>query len=80
MNALAQIRGDKPMQQLAAELALRECFRRQGLTPVTVFRSVESIVDAHRHDAAACEAALVAELARVAEVPNLLDDDPGGAP
>jgi hypothetical protein len=81
MNALAQVRGgDKAMQQVAAELALRECFRRPGLTPGVVFRSVEPIVDAHRHDAAACDAALVAELVRLADVPFLPDDDkPGSA-
>jgi hypothetical protein len=80
MNALGQIRGDTAMRQIAVELALRECFRRPGLTPATVFRSVEPIVDAHRYDAAACDAALVAELARVADVPYLPDDDkPGGA-
>jgi hypothetical protein len=78
MNALGQIRGDTKMREVAVELALRECYRRRGLTPGAVFRSVAPIVDAHRHDAAACDAALVAELARVADVPFLPDDDPGG--
>ena len=79
MNALAQIRGDPVMQEVAVELALVECDRYPHLAPSMVFRSVASIIDAHTDrdgtaDPAALTAALVAELASIATT------DVGGTP
>ena len=71
MNALAQLRGDPIMQEMAVELALIECGRYPNLVPSQVFRSVAPIIDSHTGrdgtiDPARLAATLEAELASIA--------------
>jgi hypothetical protein len=71
MNALAQLRGDSVMLEVAVELALIECSRYPHLAPSMVFRAAAPIIDTHTDPDGSIDrdrlvAALEAELAAIA--------------
>lgn len=65
MAALGQLRDDPAMLSAAVELAIRECREKPALTPAVVFAVSGPIRHKWRHDPAALDPALVAEIAAV---------------